>query len=146
MSIRKLIVFAAALTLSAACTNGSRAAAADTEPSRRPPRRRGLYEQELEQWKVKRLASLKSEEGWLSLIGLFWFKEGENSFGSDPSNEIVLPEGKAPAQAGTIRLAGGKVTLEAKPGSGITSGGSPSPRSNSSPTRTASRPCSNSGR
>ena len=40
-------------------------------------------------------------------------------------NEIVLPEGKAPAQAGTLRLAGGKVTLEAKPDSGIKSAGQP---------------------
>ena len=83
------------------------------------------YEQELEQWKAKRLASLKSEDGWLTLIGLFWFKEGENRFGSDPSNEIVLPEGKAPALAGTLRLAAGRVTLEAKPGSGITNKGQP---------------------
>jgi uncharacterized protein (DUF1684 family) len=83
------------------------------------------YEQELEQWKTKRLATLKSEDGWLSLIGLFWFKEGENRFGSAPSNEIVLPEGKVPAQAGTLRLTAGKVTLEARPDSGITSAGQP---------------------
>ena len=83
------------------------------------------YEQELEQWKAKRLANLKSEEGWLSLIGLFWFKEGENRFGSDPTNEIVLPDGKVPAHAGTIRLAGGKVTLEANPEAKITSKGQP---------------------
>src|ERR1044072_2838380 len=83
------------------------------------------YEQELEQWKAKRLANLKSEEGWLSLIGLFWFKEGENRFGSDPTNEIVLPGGKIPPHAGTIRLAGGKVTLEANPEAKITSKGQP---------------------
>lgn len=102
MSIRKLIALACALALTAACAS---------------------YEQELEQWKAKRLESLKSEDGWLSLIGLFWLKEGENRFGSDPAGEIVLPEGKAPAHAGTLRLAGGRVTLEAKPGSGIKSGG-----------------------
>src|SRR5215211_8367380 len=83
------------------------------------------YEQELERWKAKRLAGLKSEEGWLSLVGLFWFKEGENRFGSDPSNEIVLPDGKAPALAGTLRLAAGKVTLDARPDAKITSKGQP---------------------
>jgi uncharacterized protein (DUF1684 family) len=83
------------------------------------------YEQELEQWKAKRLASLKSEDGWLTLIGLFWLKEGENRFGSDPTGEIVLPEGKAPAKAGTLRLAAGKVTLEANPDAKITSKGQP---------------------
>src|SRR5215204_7514518 len=83
------------------------------------------YEQGLEQWKAKRLAGLKSEDGWLSLVGLFWLKEGENRFGSDPTGEIVLPDGKAPALAGTLRLAAGKVTLDAKPDAKITSKGQP---------------------
>jgi uncharacterized protein (DUF1684 family) len=83
------------------------------------------YEQELEQWKAKRLASLKSDDGWLTLIGLFWLKEGENRFGSDPSNDIVLPAGKAPAFAGTLHVAGGAVKLEAQPGAGIKSEGQP---------------------
>jgi len=83
------------------------------------------YERELEEWKAKRLAGLKSEDGWLTLIGLFWLREGENRFGSDPSNEIVLPEGKFPPFAGTLHLAGGAVRLEAKPDAGIRSGGQP---------------------
>jgi hypothetical protein len=83
------------------------------------------YEQELEQWKAKRLANLKSEDGWLALIGLFWLKEGENRFGSDPTGEIVLPDGKTPALAGTLRLAAGKVTLDARPDAKITSKGQP---------------------
>ena len=125
MSLRKLSVVAAALALSAAC---ARTEAPSPSPATPTPRQQAAadgasYEQELEQWKAKRLASLKSEDGWLSLIGLFWLREGENRFGSDPAGEIVLPEGKAPALAGTLRLAGGKVTLEARPGSGIRSGG-----------------------
>jgi uncharacterized protein (DUF1684 family) len=83
------------------------------------------YEQELAQWKAKRLASLKSDDGWLTLIDLFWLKEGENKFGSDPSNDIVLPAGKAPAFAGTLHVASGAVKLEAQPGAGITSQGQP---------------------
>jgi uncharacterized protein (DUF1684 family) len=83
------------------------------------------YEQELEQWRAKRLAGLKGEDGWLSLIGLFWLKEGENRFGSDPTGEIVLPDGKAPRHAGTLRLAAGKVTLDAGPDAKITSKGQP---------------------
>jgi uncharacterized protein (DUF1684 family) len=114
------MLLAAALVLCASCARTGtptreQTAAADG----------AAYERELEQWKAKRLAGLKGEDGWLSLIGLFWLKEGENRFGSDPLNEIVLPEGKVPAQAGTVRLAGGKLTLEAKPGSGITSAGRP---------------------
>lgn len=131
MSIHKssfVLALASALTLSAACARTeapppSAATPAPTTPQQQAAVVGASYEQELEAWKVKRLAGLKGENGWLSLIGLFWLKEGENRFGSDPLNEIVLPGDKAPAQAGTLRLAAGKVTLEAKPGSGIKSGG-----------------------
>jgi hypothetical protein len=118
----------AALALTSACARTEQTATNAPRPS--PTQQSAAadgasYEQDLEAWKAKRLASLKSEEGWLSLVGLFWFREGENRFGSDPTNEIVLPDGKAPARAGTIRLAGGKVTLEANPDAKITSKGQP---------------------
>jgi len=121
VSIRKLIVFSSALLLGAACAKVE-------GPAKPQPATAAVgasYEQELEQWKAKRLASLKSEDGWLSLIGLFWLKEGENRFGSDPTGEIVLPDGKAPQHAGTLQLAAGKVTLEAKPEAKITTKGQP---------------------
>lgn len=111
-----LLALSAALALGAAC---ARPAATTTAEGRES------FESELGRWKAKRLASLKSDDGWLTLVGLFWLGEGENRLGSDPANEIVLPEGKAPAQAGALRLAGGRVTLEARPGSGITSEGRP---------------------
>jgi len=117
-----------ALALSAACAPTEKSTANAPRPSTTPQQAAAdgaSYEQELESWKAKRLASLKSEDGWLTLIGLFWFKEGENRFGSDPSNEIILPEGKSPALAGTIRLASGRVTLEARPDAKITSKGQP---------------------
>lgn len=128
MSIRKLIFFASALVLFTACAKMEEPA--KTQPSPAPTAVAAAtpalsYEQELEQWKAKRLANLKGEDGWLTLIGLFWLKEGENRFGSDPANEIVLPEGKAPALAGTLRLASGRVSLEAKPDAKITSKGQP---------------------
>lgn len=128
MSIRKLITFSSVLLLSAACAKMAEppqptptptpAAVAAATPA-------VSYEEGLEQWKAKRLENLKGEEGWLSLIGLFWLKEGENRFGSDPAGEIVLPDGKAPPHAGTIRLNAGKVTLEARPEAKITSKGQP---------------------
>ena len=63
-----------------------------------------------EEWKVRRLASLKREDGWLSLVGLHWLEEGENRFGSASDNTLVLPPAAPPA-AGTLTLAGGTVTL-----------------------------------
>ncbi len=83
------------------------------------------YLQEIESWRRERDEGLRNPDGWLTLFGLFWLKEGENRFGSAPDNEFVFPAGKAPARAGTLRLAGGKVTLEAAPEAGITHEGKP---------------------
>src|SRR6266571_200670 len=65
------------------------------------------YAQELSQWQRKRWAELKGETGWLTLIGLFWLKEGENKFGSDVKNDIVLPKDKVATFAGTFSLKDG---------------------------------------
>ncbi|HEY6186689.1 MAG TPA: DUF1684 domain-containing protein [Pyrinomonadaceae bacterium] len=83
------------------------------------------YRQEIDKWHNERASQLRSEDGWLTLVGLFWLKEGENRIGSDPSNQIVLPQGKAPAHAGSLWVEGGAVRLEAEPQSGITSDGKP---------------------
>ena len=40
------------------------------------------YIQSIEQWHADRIASLKKDDGWLSLAGLYWLKEGANTFGS----------------------------------------------------------------
>ncbi|MET0645405.1 MAG: DUF1684 domain-containing protein [Pyrinomonadaceae bacterium] len=129
MSIRKLFILTASLLLCAACARVEEPAKPQPTPAATPQQQAAApgasYEQELEQWKTKRLAGLKSEDGWLSLIGLFWLKEGENRFGSDPAGELVLPDSKAPQHAGTLRLAAGKVTLEANPDAKITSKGQP---------------------
>lgn len=65
----------------------------------------GSYIESIEQWQHDRLEGLKAKDGWLNLAGIYWLKEGEQSFGSDPSNDIVFP-GKAASFIGTIRLKG----------------------------------------
>jgi uncharacterized protein (DUF1684 family) len=71
------------------------------------------YEDSIEEWQHNRLDRLKGKNGWLNLAGLFWLSEGENSFGSDPSNDIVFPE-KAEAFCGTLTLGiDGAVALKA---------------------------------
>jgi uncharacterized protein (DUF1684 family) len=67
------------------------------------------YESEILKWRQEREASLKAEDGWLTLAGLSWFHEGANRFGKDPSCDIPLPDG--PAQAGVFEFHSGKVTL-----------------------------------
>jgi uncharacterized protein (DUF1684 family) len=60
---------------------------------------------DIEAWKERRVASLKREDGWLTLVGLYWLEKGENPVGSDPNSHVVLPAGKAPGRLGSITLA-----------------------------------------
>lgn len=57
---------------------------------------------EITQWQERRAERLKAEDGWLSLIGLFWLNEGDNV--------ISLPSAGTP----TLKLVrrGAAVTLE----------------------------------
>ena len=72
------------------------------------------YRLEIEKWRKDYESRLKTDRGWLTVAGLFWLKEGENRFGADPSNDIVLPAGAAPAQAGVFEFRRGKVTVTMK--------------------------------
>lgn len=57
----------------------------------------------VEQWQQNRLEGLKGKDGWLNLAGIYWLKDGKQTLGSDPSNDILFPA-KAPAFIGTIYL------------------------------------------
>jgi len=74
------------------------------------------YEKEIAEWNKKRYDYQKSEEGWLNLAGLFWLKEGINTFGSGSENDFVFPKVKIPERAGFLVVKQGVVTLEAVPG------------------------------
>jgi len=74
---------------------------------------RDAYARELSNWQQKRWSDLKSETGWLTLVGLFWLKEGENQFGSDRANDIVLANKQINSHAGVLSLQHGIVKLEA---------------------------------
>jgi uncharacterized protein (DUF1684 family) len=79
----------------------------------------------VEQWRAKRVASLKSDTGWLTLAGLFWLKPGENTFGRAPSNAIVLDNPSLTDAAGSFIFNDHTVRFVAKPGSGVTHAGQP---------------------
>jgi uncharacterized protein len=82
------------------------------------------YLQSVENWRKDYQAYLTSDTGWLTVCGLFWLREGANRFGSDPSNEIVLPA-SAPAHAGAFEFHGGKTTARIEPGVLVTLNGQP---------------------
>jgi hypothetical protein len=46
---------------------------------------------EVSEWRARRIEALKSDEGWLTLAGLFWLKEGENRFGTPRRPCIAAP-------------------------------------------------------
>jgi uncharacterized protein (DUF1684 family) len=83
------------------------------------------YAKEISEWQAKRLAELKSEDGWLTLVGLFWLKEGDNKIGSDKSNDIALANQKIDAQSADFLLKNGVVKFAAPPESGFTVTGKP---------------------
>ena len=81
------------------------------------------YTRDIEQWRAQRLTDLTSESGWLTLVGLFWLKDGANTLGSDVKNDIVVP--KVPAHAGTFLLNNGAVTFETAVQGAFTIDGAP---------------------
>ena len=80
-------------------------------------------------WREERLERLRTnEKSWFGLAGLFWLKEGKNTFGSDPTCDFVLPP-QAPKKVGVFNFQGGLVTVTAKPRVKLTyNGGKPPTR------------------
>ena len=83
------------------------------------------YVEEIKNWHKDRVESLKKEDGWLNLAGLYWLKPGSNSFGDAPDNQIVFPKGKSAAHLGRLILENGEVWVETRPGEEIWQGEQP---------------------
>jgi uncharacterized protein (DUF1684 family) len=65
------------------------------------------YRQTIETWRTKRHEGLSRPDGWLTLVGLEWLKEGENRIGSGEGNDIRLTGG--PELWGSVNLQGDKL-------------------------------------
>jgi uncharacterized protein (DUF1684 family) len=100
-------------------------AAADAVPPTLSGSELAKERQGVEQWKSKRLASLTSETGWLSLSGLFWLKPGENTFGRAGTNALHLDHESLAEEAGSFVLEGDRVRFVARPDAGVTHDGKP---------------------
>ncbi len=76
----------------------------------------GNHQREVEEWRQERHDSLKKPDGWLSLVGLAWLQDGDNTCGSESASDVRLPE-SAPARLGVLSLSPeGEVELTAEPG------------------------------
>ncbi len=74
------------------------------------------YISEVKEWHKKRIENLKKENGWLNLAGLYWLKQGDNKFGTNKSNDVIFPEGKAPEFIGSLILNESVVTVKVNSG------------------------------
>ncbi len=115
--LARLGLFAA---LAAAVQNGASSCAAPSPDSTAAPK---TYADSIQAWRDARVKRLTSDTGWLTVAGLYWLSPGENAFGTDSSNAIVLPAGSAPARAGSFRLERvgdrERVVVRAEPGTEI---------------------------
>jgi uncharacterized protein (DUF1684 family) len=83
------------------------------------------YRQSVEKWRQDYENNLRSDDGWLTVSGLFWLHEGENRFGADPLNDIVLPGASVPREAGSFSFHNGKTVLRANQNASMTLNGKP---------------------
>jgi uncharacterized protein (DUF1684 family) len=83
------------------------------------------YREDIQKWREGYEASLKKDNGWFTLAGLFWLKQGDNNFGTGAGNRIVLPEGSAQEIAGTFSFHDGKTSLRVRDGVEATLNGRP---------------------
>ena len=81
------------------------------------------YRAEFKKWDAEQAQDLK--DNWLPLIGLFWLKEGENTFGSAKGSAVELPASSAPPNAGVLIRHGDEVTIKVAGGAKVTSEGKP---------------------
>lgn len=84
------------------------------------------YEEKIMTSRAERETRLReNERSWLALSGLYWLEEGNNTFGSDASNDIQLDSPSVPAQAGVFQYRNDLVTLKVTEGVEMESNGSP---------------------
>ena len=74
------------------------------------------YVKEINEWDQKRINRLKADDGWLNLVGRFWLKQGESTFGSAKDNDVVVESSKLPEHIGSFIFEDSVVTFRALDG------------------------------
>lgn len=69
------------------------------------------YITDLQAWRGTLEAQLRAPDGWLTVAGLTWLQEGENSIGSAEDNAIILPA-DTPPHVGVITLKDDEISLQ----------------------------------
>jgi uncharacterized protein len=95
-----------------------------TPPAPTPPNA-DEHARTVEAWSRQRIEKLRTPDGWLSLIGLYWLEPGENTFGSDPANRFTYDAPGVPATIGTFTLRADSVRFDAAAGVAVFAKGEP---------------------
>jgi uncharacterized protein (DUF1684 family) len=71
---------------------------------------------EIENWRAEHEKSLRAEDSWLTVAGLFWLKDGINTIGKGDGYDVELTENFKQDKFGTIQSHNGKAVLNVEPG------------------------------
>jgi uncharacterized protein (DUF1684 family) len=74
------------------------------------------FSADTQKWREQHETEIKAEDGWLTVSGLFWLKEGTTTIGTGEKSNIVLPARSAPVTVGSLELKNGVVRLRVSDG------------------------------
>ena len=74
------------------------------------------YVKTVEEWRSSEEANLKKENGWLTLAGLFWLKDGVSTVGAGAQFDVRLTNNFKPGKFGEIEFKDGSATLHVASG------------------------------
>src|SRR6476661_184519 len=74
------------------------------------------YVKSIEKWRSDEERDLRKEDGWLSLAGLFWLKDGVNTVGVGPDFDVRLTDNFKGGKFGEITFKDGVATLKVEEG------------------------------
>ncbi len=74
------------------------------------------YAQSIEKWRSEEAADLQKDNGWLTLTGLFWLKDGTNTIGVGPEFDVHLTDNFKQKKFGEIDFKDGVAKLQVADG------------------------------
>ena len=74
------------------------------------------YVKSVEKWRTDQETDLRKEDGWLTLAGLFWLKDGVNTMGAGPQFDVRLTDNFKGGKFGEIDFRNGVARLKVASG------------------------------
>lgn len=105
LALAALLVLSLGACRQAATPESRTAAAGLPAQEEATPEKQAAHAQEFATFRQEREGRLKQPGSWLTLVGLYWLHEGDNSAGSAPTAEIVFPP-SLPSALGTLVVPG----------------------------------------